>query len=61
MKSGGGEVALAKLRNISLLTLLEPAINTAGTTQTANSAITQTLVVATTEACYLLIHTASAA
>lgn len=57
----GKELALAKLKNISLLTLLEPANNTAGATQTVNSAITQTLVVATTEACYLLTHTASAA
>lgn len=54
-------MALAKLRSISLLTLLEPTDNTVGTTQTANSSNIQPLVLVTAEACHLLTHTASAA
>lgn len=46
------EMAVAESRSMSLLTLLEPARNAAGTTQAVYSAVTQPLVVATTEACH---------
>lgn len=53
------EMAVAESRSMSLLTLLEPARNAAGTTQAVYSAVTQPLVVATTEACHWFTYIAS--
>lgn len=59
------EVALAKLRSITLLTLLEPADNIAGTTQTANSDCNHSVIYGghcrISGQCHLFKHTAPAA